>query len=326
MSTKARIEPPTTMGRGKEPSAGCGIDVIYVAASTLDARLTRICVASVRRIYPDLPVRILAGGCLQPGLASELRHYFDVELADISHGDYGWGFVKLEPLFGLTRERFLMLDSDTVLTGPVTDLWHDSDAPFVVDDEHYEPDTIPERYYDWSKVHLIDEDAMPPRFVFNSGQWVGTSGILDRADFDPWIEWTFPRVLRHPDLFFPGDQGVLNYVLVQKAMRQGLQVEPRPIMRWPGYGLDFDAQSIADGNAPLTIIHWAGVKKRRHRDMVGADILAYFERLYYGRLPGRQIRRVAALGSSISAEFIHEAKRHARNGWAKFMTRERPIG
>src|SRR5580693_2301981 len=77
------------------------VDCIYIAASAADARYTRICVASVRYFYPEIPIRILAGGTLQRGLAAELRKCWNVEIADLPiYGDYGWGFVKLEALFG----------------------------------------------------------------------------------------------------------------------------------------------------------------------------------------------------------------------------------
>ena len=103
------------------------IDCVYIAASAHDARYTRICVASIRFFYPHIPIRILPGGRLQADLVRELRQYWDVELAELAEeGDYGWGFVKLETLFGPPGQRFLVLDSDTVITGPVLDLWSDS--------------------------------------------------------------------------------------------------------------------------------------------------------------------------------------------------------
>src|ERR1700730_16478121 len=110
-------------------------DVVYIAASAHDARFTRICVASVRRYYPDIRIRILPGGPLSPGLVRELRRYWDVDVQPLPPGDYGWGFVKLEPLLGRAGETFLVLDSDTALTGPVLDAWRDRAAPFLVDDE-----------------------------------------------------------------------------------------------------------------------------------------------------------------------------------------------
>jgi hypothetical protein len=111
------------------------VDCVYVAASGLDSRYTRIAVASIRYFYPDIPVRLLAGGRMGRTLLEELRQYWGVTLAEIPAGDYGWGFVKLEALFGPPGERFLVLDSDTALTGPILDAWTDSDAPFLVDNE-----------------------------------------------------------------------------------------------------------------------------------------------------------------------------------------------
>jgi len=203
--------------------------------------------------------------------------------------------VKLEALFGPPGESFLVLDSDTALTGPILESWMDSDAPFLVDNKEQSESAKKDLYYDWRKVREIDATARPPRFVFNSGQWRGTAGILTRDDFAPWVEWTFPRRLRHPKYFMPGDQGILNYVLNQKAMLEGLRVERRSIMRWPGRDLrGLDAGRLSRKAAEPFIIHWAGLKKARFSQMNGFDLLAFFEKVYYSRLPGGAPRRILA--------------------------------
>jgi hypothetical protein len=271
------------------------VDCVYVAASSHDSRYTRISVASIRYFYPEIPIRILASGRVPRGLLEELRRYWGVTVADIPVGDYGWGFVKLEPLFGSRGERFLVLDSDTVFTGPVIDSWMDSDAPFLVDNEEQSEAAKKQLYYDWRKVNEIDVTARPPQFVFNSGQWRGTAGILTRDDFTPWMEWTFPRRLRHPTYFMCGEQGVFNFVLNQKAMLDGLRVECRPIMRWPGReSRGFDAERLAAIMAEPLIVHWAGLKKARLSQMNCFDLLAFFEKIYYRRLPAGAARRILA--------------------------------
>jgi hypothetical protein len=63
------------------------VDCIYIAASARDARYTRICVASVRYFYPDVAIKLLAGGQLERGLADELR-FWNVGMADLPSGDY----------------------------------------------------------------------------------------------------------------------------------------------------------------------------------------------------------------------------------------------
>lgn len=292
--------------------------IVYIAASTLDARYTRICVASVRYFYPDIPLRLLVGGRLQPGLAEELQEYWGVECADLPRRDYGWGFVKLEPLFGPPGERFLVLDSDTVMTGPVLQLAKDSEDLFLVDDERLSEADTQRLYYDWVKVRAVDPHAQPPQFVFNSGQWFGTAGILTREDFAPLLEWGNPPRLRYPQLFMPGDQGILNYVLNQKA-RTGLPVARRNLMRWPAYGMDgLDAETVAKREAAPLVVHWAGIKKARQQDMLGADLLAYFEKVYYERVPLGRVRRVIAGYQHTSSEVLHQWKVKARMKAAKF--------
>jgi hypothetical protein len=296
------------------------IDCVYIAASKLDARFTRICVASVRYFHPQIPIRLLVGDRLQGGLAHELHRHWGVPIANVPKGDYGWGLVKLEPLFGTPGERFVMLDSDTALTGPILDDWEYSDAPFLVDNERYSEENIKLRYYDWRKVSEVDPTAQPPLFVFNSGQWLGTSGVLQRDDFEPWLEWTFPRKLRHPECFFPGDQGILNYVLNQKVILDDLRVECRAIMRWPGYDLQgLDAKTVSERAAAPIIIHWAGMKKVRQRDMVGADLLEYFERIYYQRLPFGRARRIVASCQDALTHWIDGIRVRAHLSFRKFI-------
>lgn len=207
--------------------------------------------------------------------------------------DWGWGFIKLEPLFGLSGERFLVLDSDTVFAGPVLNTWFNCNAPFLVDDEQQNEADTHRLYYNWRKVAAVDPAARPPQFVFNSGQWFGTAGVLKRSDFEPFIDWScMPPRLRFPKLFMPGDQGILNYILNQKAQLDGLQVERRPIMRWPGHGMhDITAATVASGSAPACIVHWAGFKGPSLASLPGSDVLRLFEQAYYAKLPMGQLRR-----------------------------------
>lgn len=273
-----------------------GIDKIYLAACSRDARLTRICVASIRYFYPDVPIQILAGDVLQPGLAEELRKYWDVGLVDLPVGDYGWGLVKLEPLFGPPGQKFMVADVDTVFTGRVLDVRAESDAPFFVDDEQLSDGNSRRLYYDWDKLREIDPKVQSALPAFNVGQWFGTAGLVKREEFDPWIEWTLPRRLRYQEYFMGGDQGVMNYVILQKEAFEGLRIERRTIMRWPGYSMDgLDVKSVADRRAPPLVIHWAGMKKTFLHNMVGGELLQFFEDFYYRKLPAGRLRRILAL-------------------------------
>jgi hypothetical protein len=297
------------------------VDYVYVAASARDARYTRICVASIRFFYPQIPIRVLAGGRLQRGLADELQKYWGVEVAELpATGNYGWGFVKLEPLFRRPGERFLVLDSDTALTGPVLNEWNGSQAPFLVDDEMQSEADTKQLYYDWQKVRFVDEIASPPRFVFNTGQWFGTTGFLTRDDFAPWLVWTMPRQLRYPKMFMCGDQGVLNYVLNRKMAVQSLAVERRRIMHWPAHSMEgLEAETVSKKAALPRIVHWAGLKKARQRDMLGADLLAFFEKLYYSKLPGGHGQRLLAGCRHVLADHLMESETRVKLAFRKYV-------
>ena len=257
------------------------LDCVYVAAAAHDARYTRICVASIRYFYPDAVIKLLPGGPLEEGLREELARHWDVGVANMRPGKWGWGFVKLEPLFGPFGERFLVLDSDTVLVGDLLNTWAGSATDFMVDDEQQSEADAHRLYYDWRKIAAINQAAQPPQFVFNSGQWFGTAGILTRKDFALFVDWShMPPRLRHPNLFMPGDQGVFNYVVNQKATLEGISVKSRKIMHWPDLGMDgITTRDVVARAAPPLVIHWAGMKKPRIGAMVGGDVLRFFRRL-----------------------------------------------
>ena len=285
-------QPSDTLSRAKARA----VDVIYVAASARDGRFARTCVASIRYFYPDIPIRLLVGGPLEAGLADELTSRWDVQLADLPPRDYGWGFVKLEPLFFPAGERFLVLDADTVLTGPVLELAEASNADLVVDDEHQDDASARRLYYDWTLSAQEGQPLDPPRLLFNTGQWFGRSGVLRRDDFAGLVDWSGAKpMLANPRVFKNGDQGTLNYV-VNRLSRQGrLKVDCVPLLCWPGHGMQgISAAALAARSAPTRVIHWAGMKGPRHGALPGGDVLMFFEQLYYARLGGGVRRHLAS--------------------------------
>jgi hypothetical protein len=282
------------------------IDCVYIAASKLDARFTRICVASVRYFHPEIPIRLLVGGRLQGRLADELQRYWGVRIADIPEGDHGWGFVKLQPLFAPPGERFLVLDSDTVMAGSVLELADYHDEDLIVDNENVSPEVAKAIYYDFEKAA---EEGIPvpvPAFLFNTGQWFGRSGILSHADFGDLVQWGFPPRVTNPRIFKNGEQGVLNFVANELLRLGRIRVARVPLMRWPGHGMqELEANTVLQRAATPIVVHWAGMKKVRQRDMVGADLLYCFEEFYYQRLPYRRARRLMAAGQDSLAHWLH---------------------
>lgn len=301
------------------------IDCVYIAASARDARYTRICVASVRYFYPEVPIRLLVGGHLMRGLADELQRYWDVGAADLPAGDYGWGFVKLEPLFGPPGERFLVMDSDTVMTGPVLELAARHDEDLIVDDENQSLEGAKTIYYDFERAAEEGSSVPDPAFLFNTGQWFGRSGMLSRGDFGGLVQWSFPPRLVNPRVFKNGEQGVFNFVANEQVRLGKIRVARVPLMRWPGHGMGgLDSETVSKHAATPRIVHWAGLKKARQRDMIGADLLAYFENAYYQRLPAGEARRLFVGSREALSHWLLSAQVRVKLASRKLAARRAP--
>lgn len=273
------------------------IDRVYIAAHRRDLRLTRICVASVRRWYPEIPIFLLKDEVNGTFCTQEIEERWDVQLWPTGPRSFGWGFIKLEPLFTAHRSRYLMLDSDIVFTGRVIDALETFDTDFVVQEEQQPAHDIPNLYFDAAKIRAsVDPSFTGPAFTFNSGQYVATSGLIRREDFGDLVVWSEPRRVRYSEMFNPGDQGVLNYVVLERLVAGALTVARTPFMKWGSAEMaEFKVSSLGHDSPYPYLIHWAGLKNLRLRRMLRADILRHFERAYYERISFGPVRHWARL-------------------------------
>lgn len=280
------------------------IDHVYIATHRGDLRLTRICVASVRRWYPRIPIFLLKDLANGDFSTRELEERWDVKVWPTQERSFGWGFIKLEPLFAPERGRYLVLDSDIVFVGRVIDTLERFDADFVVQEESQPERDVPALYFDASAIrNSLDPTFTSTAFTFNTGQYVATSGIMRREDFDALVGWTSPRRVLHPECFNSSDQGVLNYVVLKKLAAGEITVARTPFMKWGAKEMsEFEVHSLHERSPYPYLIHWAGLKRRRQGQMLRADILQHFEREYYARLPFGTTRFLAR---TVGAEWEH---------------------
>lgn len=294
------------------------IDRVYLLAHKYYLRLTRICVASIRYWYPDLPIDLIKDEVAGPFSTEEIERTWNVGVLKTTDRAFGWGFAHLEPLLAIPRHRFLVMDVDIAFVGPVLDELERHGEDFIVDREDH-PDCPDEHfqnlYFRLDRLKEWDPDFTFPNFAFNAGQFVGTSGLFSRQDFDGLIEWTSPRATSKPEIFNRGDQGVLNYVLMKKLAAGQITVARVPFMKWGEEEMnEFDLARInADSPYPY-LIHWAGLRKPRMKDMVRSDILFKFEDYYYSRIPLAWPRRHFRLGRDRVLNFTNkvDAKLHNR--------------
>jgi hypothetical protein len=287
------------------------IDRVYIATHRADLRLTRICVASVRRWYPDIPIFLLKDEAHGAFSSREIEAMWNVQTWPTTPRRFGWGFIKLEPLFDAERHRYLMLDSDIVFLGRVIDALEQFDADFVVQEERQPPVSVPDLYFDAAKIRAsLDPALSDPAFTFNTGQYVGTSGLIAREEFGALVEWSEPRRVKHPEMFNPSDQGVLNYVVLEKLRAGAISVARTPFMKWGEREISpFEVAALDEDSPYPYVIHWAGLKKLRMRHMLRADILRHFEAAYYRRLAFGRFRQWARLVQEESERWYRRAGR-----------------
>lgn len=263
------------------------INTVYINTHRYDFKFTCICVASVRYWYPDIDIYLLVDKGRGTYDASILEKSLNIKLFNTPRKKFGWGYGKLEPLFVDKKHSFLVLDSDTVLTGPIIDLVINDVSDFVVDEEVQPDIRFNEIYYHLDKINQIDPNFKYPGYSFNSGQWFGTSGILSRSDFEIGIEWTEPPKSKYPEIIFKGDQSILNFIIHLQENMKKITVLRKKIMIWPeGNRVNLISLDniIKKNSNSLYIIHWAGIKGSRLKEMPGWEILKFYKKCFCNKL------------------------------------------
>jgi hypothetical protein len=273
------------------------IEQVTIACCKSDLHLTRICVASVRYWYPDLPIVLIKDSLQGHFCTRELEEVWQVRIARTSRDVHGWGFAKLEAFFATPRVRSLILDSDTVLLGRVIEKLEAHPEDFLVTGENLpDPSTsyVRENYYDLEQLRRIDPDFSYPGYCFNSGQLVATSGILSESDFAPTVNWSTPPIHRFPGMFIGGEQGLLNYLIPKKTRLGQATTASVDFGRWIGDPAvdQLDLATITSEGLPF-VLHWAGPKAPLISGMRRSDILQFFENHYYSRIRTGGFKRIS---------------------------------
>ncbi len=290
------------------------IERVYVAGFRGDIRYTRCCVASIRRWYPDIPISLLKNESSGAYDTTEIERYWDVDCVQSERRRFDGGMAKLEPLFRPERKRYFIMDSDTVMLGRVLEAIDLFDADFVVNISPV-PEQVERHMFDLGRLHELAPEFDYRDQAFNSGQYIGTSGLIARSDFAPLLTDGEPQRLRHPGIFHCSDQGVLNYVVLKKVQEGQITLASWNMMWWAGEPtLQIDPSRLDDGDAYPYVLHWAGRKQPWFRHMAHQAVLDHYERFYYARIPnGRWRRRRALLGDYLQgrvSDLLQQGRTH----------------
>ncbi len=270
------------------------IEHIYVAGHEGDLRYTQCCVASIRRWYPEMPISLVKDELRGAYGTRELEEAWDVSLFEgerpVPSGPWG----KLEPLFLPGRRRCLILDSDIVFIGKVIESLEAVHADFVVEPWGSPAEHLARSYFDLAALKELDPDFVFPGRTFNAGQFVGTTGILRRRDFEPFVRFGDSPQMIQPEIFTGNDQGVLNYVLLKKAQVGELTLERLPFMLWAGSHprRKVHTWKLTARSPYPYLVHWAGPKRKIFWRVRCGRLLRHFEACYYTRIPGGRRERL----------------------------------
>jgi Nucleotide-diphospho-sugar transferase len=289
------------------------VSAVYINTYRRDYPFARICIASIRYWYPELPIYLIKDMGAGDFSTADAEKHFQVRVLDTGGKTFGWGFGKFEPLFTEGGEHFLFMDADTVMTGPVIDAVASINADFIVDDEQQPIQKLTNLYYHPDKIRDVYPSFSYPGYTFNTGQWFATSGILQRQDFQELVSWSPQPILRYPEIFRQADQGVFNFILHQREAAGKLTVQRIPLMIWPEAGAadHISLSSIRERKDALPgIIHWAGMKRDKMEHFPRTDILDFYEDYFYARVG--QAQRIRDRLSIAQDKVTDMAKRISR--------------
>ena len=259
---------------------------VYVVCNRGDYYRARPCVASIRYFHPDVAITLVKDETNGPFSTREMEQAFNVSTWVPPRARCGF-FSKLEVMLRPERERFFLMDADILFVGPVLDLFEDGDADFVIS---WEPGDNPERreFYAYQRLtERIDPGFRFPGYHFCNGNIVATSGLLQRTDFDPFVDFAKPvPALRYPEIFFAQDQGVINYVLQSKEANGELTIDKQEFMIW-GFGdaaKRIPLDEVVKRTFQPALVHWAGAKSLTFDGDPAGDLWQFFDREYHQRV------------------------------------------
>lgn len=266
------------------------IDGIIIGTYKGDYWLTKICIASIRYWYPEIAIYIFKDKERGDFNTSLLQKCWNVSIVELERECFGSPLSKIFINFIQPQQRFLLLDSDTVLIGHVIDKLSCLDDDFIVDEhlvDNPHSEWFKKTYYDIDKILNINPQFRYPGYVFNTGQMVITTGIINKQQLIPYVNFHGSLKCTQPEIFSCYDQGIYNYILPLLHESKSLKLGKLPFMIWGEKDniQNIKLSDIINMNSKPFLIHWAGTVKPLLRKMDGGEILQFYRDYYYSKVP-----------------------------------------
>lgn len=267
---------------------------IVVCCNKKDFFLAKICIASIRYFYPEIPIELVKDFGNGHFKSTQLEGTFNVKSIDLGIQKMGWSGAKFHYLYQMpTGKKVLLLDADIVFAGPflerLIDTFEQNDYVISADlnnDPYSEFARV--TYFDTKKIESHFPEYKHPGYFFNAGQIFVTVGSIAKNELDKFFDpSTFPY-WRDNALFPLVDQSVYNYLLPTLSQQGKLKVATEHFMLWSRSeaAKQITLKNIIEKSFNGGVIHWAGdLRLGFIQKMTRGDILKFFEDFYYQKIP-----------------------------------------
>ena len=273
---------------------------IVVCCNKKDFFLAKICIASIRYFYPKINIELVKDAGNGRFNTNDLEKYFNVRVTDLGIPKMGWSGAKFHYLYKNSKgKKVLILDADIVFTGPFLERLLpviESNDYVVSVEEQADPNAnwVKEIYFDIDVIKSAYPAYVYPGFFFNAGQIFLTVGSIDEDVLNKFFNKNVFPFWINQRVFPLVDQSVYNYLLPTLQRKNKITLGTEKFMLWGNCKevLEISLNSVKGKTLELGLIHWAGCTRNEYlAKMVRSDILIFFEKKYYSKLPGGILKR-----------------------------------
>jgi hypothetical protein len=247
---------------------------IIIACCDQDYTFARGCCASIRYFLGDTPIALIIDGTFD---TSPLEQTYGVKVINqstvsstfLKERSFGFGLTKMIAFWESPWKHFLYLDADTVVWFNILKFANFQDYDVIIDKPVYDRSNsdISAYFFDIEKIGKYFPDfpwQTYRNYYFCTGAFFATRDIFTLDEYAEILD----LVAREPRLFFPGEQGFLNFMLCRAAAEGRIRLGQEPIQLLVP---DFDQQHIEKRFSfqqakphyisDDIIIHWCGPQK-----------------------------------------------------------------
>ena len=293
---------------------------IVVCCNSQDFFLARICIASIRYYYPEIPIELVKDYGKGSFSSNNLEKYFNVKNINLGVKKMGWSAAKFLYLYKMPKgKKVLLLDADIAFVGPfleriIREIETDDYVVSIDKESNPYSDFVTNTYFVTKNIESAYPDYKFPGYLFNAGAVFVTVGAIPKEILDEFFDETKYPFWKNFYLFSLVDQSVYNYLLPTLASKNQLKLGTQNFMLWSNSEIAkaLNLDNIKSGTLKTGLIHWAGEPKSPSlTGMSRKDILMFFQDYYYKRIPLPWINKTKDKVVSDFLVWSHTFKRKA---------------